>query len=272
MNKFIDEQLDLKEADVLVFAGDSSHYPIHNKLMLEIISNRKLYKKIFVTFGNHDLYLINSKQKKLYDISINKINHFKQICEEIDNVEFLDGEIVEINGVRIGGTGMFYDFKYGIDNFNLSVNEMMDIWKEGSNDAIRIQHTDKLGYIEVAGMSGFGYKFFPCTFNPLDFFAKEKEKMLKIVTDCDIFISHVGPVVPPNLDPLIFHDSMMGCYFFDGKQYLMRDNAPKLWLFGHLHESFSFKINNTHLLCNPLGYKDEDMGNEIIVVDLFDLE
>jgi len=272
MNKFIDEQLDLKEADILIFAGDNSHYPIHNKLLLEIISGRKMYKKIFVTFGNHDLYIINQKQKKLYNTSFNKIQHLKQICEEIEDVIFLDGNIVDINGVTIGGTCGWYDFSYGFNNFNLSLNEMLDIWKESSNDSIRIQNTDNLGYIEIAGMSGFGYKILPCTFNPLNFFESEKEKIIKIIEECDIFVSHIGPAVPPNLDPLIFHHPLTGFYFFDGKNYLMKEKSPKLWIFGHLHESINFKINNTKLICNPLGYKDENVGNEIIVVDLFDLK
>lgn len=271
MTKFIDEQLDPKEADILIFAGDCSHYPFQNKLMLEMISKRKLYKKIFVTFGNHDLYIINQKQNKLYNTSLDKIQHFKQICEDIDDVVFLDGDIIEVNGIKIAGSGLFYDFVYGLNNFNLTVDDMFNVWKESSNDSIRIKHTDKLGYIEITGMSGFEYKIIPCTFNPLNFFKKEKEKLEKIVSECDIFVSHIGPIIPPNLDPLIFHDPTTGFYFFDGESYLWREKAPKLWIFGHLHESLNFKVNNTTLMCNPLGYKDENMGNEIIVVDLFKL-
>ncbi len=96
MDKFIENELWLKNADVLVFAGDNSHYPRQNKLMLEKIAAKKIYKKIFVTFGNHDLYIISNQQKSKYKTSWDKVLELKQICEEIDTVEFLDGNIVEV--------------------------------------------------------------------------------------------------------------------------------------------------------------------------------
>jgi len=96
MDDFIENELWLKNADVLVFAGDNSHYPKQNKLMLEKIAAKKMYKKIFVTFGNHDLYLISNSQRSNYNTSWDKVLELKQICDEIDTVEFLDGNIVEV--------------------------------------------------------------------------------------------------------------------------------------------------------------------------------
>jgi hypothetical protein len=64
--------------------------------MLEKIAAKKMYKKIFVTFGNHDMYLISNAQKSKFDTSWDKVLDLKAICEEIDTVEFLDGNIVEV--------------------------------------------------------------------------------------------------------------------------------------------------------------------------------
>ena len=94
--EIVENELWLKNADILVFAGDNSHYPRQNKLMLEKIAAKKIYKKIFVTFGNHDLYIISNQQKSKYKTSWDKVLELKQICEEIDTVEFLDGNIVEV--------------------------------------------------------------------------------------------------------------------------------------------------------------------------------
>jgi len=55
-----------------------------------------MYKKIFVTFGNHDMYLVSNKQEHKYRKSWNKVLEMKEICEAIDTVEFLDGNIVEV--------------------------------------------------------------------------------------------------------------------------------------------------------------------------------
>jgi hypothetical protein len=77
-----------------------------------MIAQRKIYKKIFVTFGNHDMYLVSNAQRSKYQISWNKVKDLKQICECIDTVEFLDGNIIEVDGIKIGGAGMWYDMSY----------------------------------------------------------------------------------------------------------------------------------------------------------------
>lgn len=272
MNEFIDNNLQLVPADVLVFAGDSSHYPTQNKLMLEMIATKQMYKKIFVTFGNHDMYLVSNSQRDTFKKSWDKVEYTKALCADIDTVEFLDGNIVEVDGVKIGGTGMWYDFSYGLKD-GVPLNAMMSLWKSTSNDPNLIvgdaanvirdkfeMHYDNYG----------GRRRTSCTFSPLNFFQKEKEKLEKIVDQCDVFVSHMGPYVPPDLEPE-FDDSTTGFYFFDGKEYLLADKAPKLWIFGHSHARYNFRVHNTHLKCNPLGYKDEKLKHKIEVVDLFDL-
>ena len=270
MTSFIDNNLCLKNADILVFAGDNSHYPKQNKLMLEMIVERKIYKKIFITFGNHDMYLVSNSLNDRYHFSKKKIEHFKQICEDIDTVEFLDGNIVEVDDVKIGGTGLFYDFSYGIKNFNLTKEKMIEKWKDIMNDSINISGLDDFGCDISFDNHGFYNKKTYYTFDPIKFFNIEKEKMLNIIKECNIFVSHIGPVVPPNIG--IKHQRPeTGFYFFDGEEYLMNDKAPKLWIFGHTHDNFDFKINNTHLMCNPLGYKSEGKHTEVVIVDLFNL-
>lgn len=272
MTDFIDNELVLKPADILVFAGDNSHYPKHNKLMLEMIAAKKMYKKIFVTFGNHDMYLVSNSQEHDFKTSWGKVENLKAICEAIDTVEFLDGNIVDVDGIKIGGCGMWYDFSYGIKNFGMNHFAMMHKWKDTMNDARLIKGTDYPKEINDsrAGIYGYG-KMTTYTFDPIKFFEAEKEKMLKIIEDCDIFISHIGPVVPPSLKSE-YQNVVTGFYYFDGEHYLWNEKAPKLWLWGHTHDQHDFKINNTWLMCNPLGYKSENTGNEISVVDLFDLE
>lgn len=275
MEEFIDNELWLKNADILIFAGDNSHYPQQNKLLLEMIAAKKIYKKIFVTFGNHDMYLVSNSMRKNFTTSWEKIEYFKQICEDIDTVEFLDGNIVEVDGIKIGGAGMWYDFTYGINECGVSEDKMMDLWRDKMNDAINIRGDDhEMGIKDFVNSMydyGYGRKTKRCTFNPLKFFNSEKEKLKNIVDECDIFVSHIGPAVPPNLD-VKYMDPLTGCYYFDGSEFLIKDKAPKLWFFGHTHNRYDFKVNNTWLMCNPLGYKGEQNNNEVEVVNLFNLD
>jgi len=271
MDEFIKNELWLKTADVLVFAGDNSHYPKHNKLMLEKIAAKKIYKKIFVTFGNHDLYLISNQQRSKYKTSWDKILELKQICEEIDTVEFLDGNIVEVDGVKFGGTGGWYDMSYSKQLFNMNHFNCMHKWKNVMNDANLIVGNDYPPEINDSREAMYGgYKYKAYTFDPMKFFKQEEEKILAIVEECDVFISHVGPLVPPNL-PVHFQNVETGFYYFNGEWILNKDKAPKLWIFGHTHDKYLWKHNNTVLVCNPLGYKSENKNNEVEVLDLDNL-
>lgn len=35
---------------------------------------------------------------------------------------------------------------------------------------------------------------------------------------------------------------------------LIKKHQPSLWCFGHIHKTLNYKINKTHLCCNPRGY------------------
>lgn len=272
MDDFIENELWLKNADVLIFAGDNSHYPKQNKLMLEKIAAKKIYKKIFVVFGNHDMYLISNSQKSKYQTSWDKVLDLKAICEEIDTVEFLDGNIVEVDGIKFGGVGMWYDFSYAKHVFNMNHFHCMQLWKDTMNDANLIVGKDypsEINDIRETMYGGYGYKKY--TFDPIKFFKEEEKKMLKIVEDCDVFITHIGPIVPPNL-PIHHQNTVTGFYYFNGEWILNKNKTPKLWFFGHTHDRFEWKHNNTWLMCNPLGYKSENSKAEVEIVDLDELD
>jgi len=32
------------------------------------------------------------------------------------------------------------------------------------------------------------------------------------------------------------------------------EHQPRLWIHGHTHESFDYKIGKTRVVCNPRGY------------------
>ena len=57
--------------------------------------------------------------------------------------------------------------------------------------------------------------------------------------------------------------SSVNSYFVSEMSHFMESNplnerkAPVLWCFGHTHTAYNRKINDTHVLCNPLGYPHE---------------
>lgn len=47
--------------------------------------------------------------------------------------------------------------------------------------------------------------------------------------------------------------------FFTNPQHeeLIQDTKPKLWIHGHTHDAFDYKLGDTRIVCNPYGYPFE---------------
>jgi len=124
--------------EVLIVAGDISHY--NQQSMFFLIELKKYYDNIILVHGNHDMYLISSKQASKYQYSSDlRINELKDICERL-NVIFLDGDIVNFKNIRIGGTCSWYNLPTSIDIEN---------WKKVMNDSEYIYSTKPKTYYYV---------------------------------------------------------------------------------------------------------------------------
>lgn len=59
------------------------------------------------------------------------------------------------------------------------------------------------------------------------------------------------------------------CFFANNLDELILDKQPKLWVHGHTHNNFDYKIGKTRVLCNPLGYtwrgEGKDFDKHLIV-------
>lgn len=148
--------------EILILAGDISHYNIQSFWAIEYFSN--LYNRVFYVSGNHDYYLISGGQRKKY--RYNSKNREIELCEmvsELSNVTHLKNfETCEYQGFKIAGATSWYpltDFKDRI------------FFEQMSNDSVLIKKIDigAENYIE-----------------------SEKYKDMEQV---DIIITHVPPTI-----------------------------------------------------------------------------
>jgi Icc-related predicted phosphoesterase len=78
-------------------------------------------------------------------------------------------------------------------------------------------------------------------------------------------VAHSGPTVvithhaphPGSLHPRFSNDLLSAAYVSD-LSGLMEASAPDLWVHGHVHASFDYKVGATRILCNPHGYGCEN--------------
>ncbi len=224
-------------SDTILIAGDIGHYNRQNELLFKVL--RKYYKHVLWVFGNHDLYMIsNNISKKFKHNSWNRLNDMIERSNNIEGVYYLDGNIIEINGVKYSGYGMWYDGSYALNHFAMSYEKQLDYWLTYMNDANLIKD--------------------PNTFNNLidwKLLSSEAKTLAKqSISECDVFMSHVGP--DSSRVNTKYHEVGTGFYYFDGTELLENMSSKQLWVYGHTHDKafFNNSISGSTMICNPLGY------------------
>jgi len=92
--------------------------------------------------------------------------------------------------------------------------------------------------------------------------SKSMDYLHKNVEPTDIVVTHHIPTQMGSNKR--WHKSPMQSFFVcDMEQTLITKN-PKLWIFGHTHDSFDgvFDKSSTRLICNPFGYKAREENPE----------
>jgi len=235
--KFLDKYF--TESGNLILAGDISHYPSQILQACKHLSKRYT---IFIVLGNHEFYNISKNMKQKYKETYSKFNYIKEILEPLDNVHFLDGDVITINNIKIGGCTSWYDGSFFYSMNNMYSTNIDALWKMSSNDANRIPGIKSL----------------------YDIWKIEQLKIKKAIEQRpDIMITHVCPV----LDGVAFSDKYKtdktnAFYCFDGLN-MIQEYKPKFWVHGHIHDTKSFDIDFTTILRNPLGYPGENKNFKV---------
>jgi len=83
----------------------------------------------------------------------------------------------------------------------------------------------------------------------------------------DIVVTHHMPS-PRSIAPQYATDPG-NIFFLSDEEKLISWRQPKLWIHGHTHESFDYKIGDTRIICNPKGYPNEDKPfNRNLIVEV----
>lgn len=228
-------------ADVLVIAGDLGHYNSEN---LKIIKHLKdlYFKHIVCVLGNHDYYLLHRLQQLDYDTnSFKRVEEMREQINSIDGIHCLNGNVVEIEGIRFGGCDSWYDGKYGMwlyDQNGTKGDWIQHLWTMSMNDARLI----------------YGIKRFD------EIWEIEKPKIEAVYQQCDVMITHVSPSInPEHIDKLYRNDKATSFFSFDGEEYV-KNTSAKVWIYGHTHTPNDCQWHGVWLICNQLGYPGENMN------------
>jgi DNA repair exonuclease SbcCD nuclease subunit len=242
---FLDNQK-RKCGDVLIVAGDIGHYNKQNIKILKIFQE-EYYKHIICVLGNHDYYLISANQRKYYDLnSFNRANEMKELINNEDGLYCLDGNVIEIDGVKFGGAMGWYSDAYikayylKEPHSTLAINQ---IWQNFSNDS-------KLIY----GLKNFD-----------DLYEEEYKKLKTVYKNCDVMVTHINPAYKHrHISKAYYFQKSNAFYTFNGYP-LLENGTMKYWIFGHTHDVIEYEEYGVKCICNPMGYPNESYNSKDLV-------
>ena len=151
--------------------------------------------------------------------------HFREIEGKLPNFHFLEQDLFEIDGVKFAGCALWFKED--------SRNVLYERWM---NDFYRIKQFKPAVYERDA----------------------ESQEFLRELEDIDIVITHHVP------SRFSVHEKYTGdpCtrFFLCEIGDVILDLQPKVWIHGHTHIPFDYRLGDTRVLCNPMGYPRENPG------------
>ena len=235
--------LKIPNADICVVAGDIMNGCGNSIRWLDKMV-APVMPVIFVA-GNHEFY----------GHSIFEGLEWARIhAAECPTVHFLENDVAIIDGVRFLGCTLWTDFaldgdvRWGAANFEGRLNDARQIaWRMlpareafTANRALELHHRSR---------------------------AFLQRELAKDFGGPTVMVTHHAP--HQRSVHRRWKGSSLNPSFASDLSDLIAAGEPELWVHGHVHESFDYRIGNTRVICNPKGYTNENPAfNSGLVVEV----
>jgi len=225
--------------DVLVLAGDIASGSTNTVNVIRHFKDLGFPHIVYVP-GNHEYY----------GTDFDDFNHkMMQKCAQLDGVHFLNPGSVEIDGVLFVGATLWTNF--GDNPFSQSAA------KRGINDFRVIR----------AGQHNFTPQM------AVDWHLKDKQFIKMMIEQFRqqgkkiVVVTHFMPsyeCVQPKWKQNPGTDTL-NWYFSAQCDDLLQMEGIKYWINGHTHDAYDMELHGTRIVCNPLGYPNENtFENKVI--------
>ena len=163
----------------------------------------------------------------------------KDMINSCKNIYCLDGDVIEIDGVKFGGAISWYSDAY-IKAYYVfkSRRSIISTWKDCSMDSKHIY-----------GIENYD-----------DIYKLEYPKLQNIYQNCDVMITHINPSFKHEHINKAYHNQTTNAFFTFNGHDLIANGTMKYWIFGHTHDAIEYELYGKKVICNPMGYPNEN-GN-----------
>lgn len=161
-------------------------------------------------------------------------------------VHFLENDSVVIGGVRFLGATLWTDFA-------VEGSDPADVrWAMAYAD-VHLNDFRQIAWRRLPDYEGFPPK---CA---LELHRRSRAWLERILAE-----AHHGPTVvvthhAPHRGTIHrrFKGSALNACFASDLTALIEERRPDLWVHGHMHDSFDYRVGATRVVCNPKGYHSE---------------
>ena len=216
------------DADVVILAGDIA------RPRDAVPWARQFGKPVLYVAGNHEFYggSLDGTMEAL-----------RRSCDG-SSVHVLDDSEVVLDGVRFLGSTLWTDFQLFEDEARQA---------ESMAEAQRLIRD--FSRIRLAEASD-------AVFTPQDSATRFRRHAGWLRGRLDapfdgptVVITHHSPS-PGSIHPR-FADSLLNACFVSSAEHLLDGGRVQLWIHGHTHDSFDYRVNGTRIVCNPRGYSKD---------------
>lgn len=217
------------DPDVLIIPGDLSENTLGNLLSLSF------FEKLCRAF-REVVYVPGN-----HDFYLSGITRFlkdKDSAKLPRNLHFLYNDSFSIDKYKIVGTTLWYPFRPELPNRYFSDFVFIaDLYAQ-----VDFQHQEAVRFLK-------------------------KELPENVDNSNVIVVTHHAPSIQSSSPQ--WADSDINHYFITPMEAFIAERSPKLWLHGHTHNTCDYSIMNTRVICNALGYVNEDVNfNNNLLIEI----
>ncbi|AIY40495.1 Ser/Thr protein phosphatase family protein [Collimonas arenae] len=157
------------------------------------------------------------------------------------NVHILQQQSVVLDGVRFLGCTLWSDFRFfsSEEQRQLGLQQAVELVRDFSR--IRVTPDSPEPFTPAVSQRLFD-----------DSVTWLEQQFSQPHDGPTVVISHHAPS-PQSVHPKYAGSALNACFVSDLEQQILKWQ-PALWLHGHLHDSFDYRIGATRVVCNPRGY------------------
>lgn len=239
------EMINQHEADVLILAGDITlpAYLCEEHIHSETYARTKKffdkmchqYRKVVYVLGNHEFYKsdINDAQ-----------NDLQVFLNSYPNVHILENNPLSVDGITFIGGTLWTNYNKG-NPLSMHASQLhMNDYKVINNRLKQTTYSYEHKKIVPQDL-----------LNRHNYLLSEMQKSLNQTEGKVVVVTHHAPsylsVANKHKVAGLVNDS----YYSDLSNFILKNPKIKLWVHGHMHDSFDYMIGETRVICEPRGYR-----------------